>query len=68
MLGIGKCGNRNGAAVWDADEISHALEAVVLGPDADNIRARSKKLAEVVNRECGREVAATAILNELESA
>lgn len=68
MLGIGKCGNRRGRRPWGADEITNSLEGVVLGPDAEDIRGRPRELAEIVNRECGREVAATLILEELELA
>ncbi|KAK4120291.1 glycosyltransferase family 1 protein [Parathielavia appendiculata] len=66
-LGIGCWGNRRGMPRWTASELGPILVEVVMGHDADKMRARAKELVAVCSETPGSAVAADAILAELAS-
>lgn len=64
-LGIGRWGNKQGMPRWTAAELGPILVDVVMGPDADAVRAKAKELAALCAATPGATVAAKAILAEL---
>jgi hypothetical protein len=64
-LGVGRWGNRNSSPHCTADEFGSALQDVVLGPRALDVRLRAAELARLCATEPGRMLAARTILAEI---
>jgi hypothetical protein len=64
-LKIGRWGNKQGAPRWTASELGPILVDVVVGHNADALRAKAKELAELCSKTPGATVAAKGILAEI---
>jgi UDP:flavonoid glycosyltransferase YjiC (YdhE family) len=62
-LGIGRWGNKSEKPRWKADELCSILVDVLLGPDAEAMKSKSRHLSKICSADGeGRVIAARTIL------
>ncbi|KAL2259989.1 hypothetical protein VTK26DRAFT_6153 [Humicola hyalothermophila] len=67
ILGIGRWGNKKAKPRYTAQELGPILVDVVIGPKADEMRAKVKGLAKLLADKPGADVAAKFILGEIDA-
>jgi len=66
FLGIGLWPNKHTTGRYEVRDLTDSFLSVLVGPAAERMRANATRLAAICNEEPGREVAAKAILAEIE--
>ncbi|TDZ14076.1 Glycosyltransferase sdnJ [Colletotrichum orbiculare MAFF 240422] len=68
ILGVGKWANRKSLPFWEHNELSAALETVLLGPESEQIRQKAQELRKRHPEAAGRDMAAKEIIDLLSKA